>query len=92
VFQKWDFDFLKKFQPKTATAASIAARAAGFTEMMYLPFAPRSMAEVGTAVAFRENIVRATINIDLYLVFPRLRIFLLSSPEAKFNRLMVRRN
>jgi hypothetical protein len=26
------------------------------------------------------------------LVFPRLRIFLLSSPEAKFNRLMVRRN
>jgi hypothetical protein len=42
--------------------ASITALAAGVTEMMYLAFAPRSMADVGTIVELSENIVsRATI-------------------------------
>jgi hypothetical protein len=51
--------------------------------------APRSIAEVGTAVAFKEKIVKATIKIDLYLVFPRLCIFLLVRTAAVLNKLMV---
>ena len=46
------------FPPALATAASIAARAAGLTEIMYLPLAPRSMAEAGAAVELREKIKR----------------------------------
>jgi hypothetical protein len=54
--------FLSIFQPFFATVASIAAFAVGVTEMMYLAFAPRSMAEVGTIVELSEKIVSNTIN------------------------------
>jgi hypothetical protein len=37
--------------------ASITALADGVTEMMYLAFAPRSMADVGTIVELSEKIV-----------------------------------
>jgi hypothetical protein len=42
--------------------ASITALADGVTEMMYLAFAPRSMADVGTIVELSEKIVSNTIN------------------------------
>jgi hypothetical protein len=42
------------------TAASTAALAVGLTEMMYLAFAPRSRADVGTAVKLSEMIVSRT--------------------------------
>jgi hypothetical protein len=44
--------------------ASITALADGVTEMMYLAFAPRSMADVGTMVELSEKIVRTTTIIN----------------------------
>ena len=46
--------------PAFKTAASIAARAAGLTEIMYLPLAPRSIAEAGTVVIPIVKIIDAT--------------------------------
>jgi hypothetical protein len=56
------------------TAASIAALAVGVTEMMYLAFAPRSMADVGTIVELSEKIVSITINDARNLALDRLNI------------------
>jgi hypothetical protein len=54
------------------TVASIAALAAGVTEMMYLAFAPRSKADVGTMVELSEKIVSITINDARNLAFERV--------------------
>ena len=48
------------FPPALATAASIAMRAEGVTEMMYLPFAPKSIADAGTAVIPIDVMMSAT--------------------------------
>jgi hypothetical protein len=48
------------FHPALTTAASTAALAVGVTEMMYLAFAPKSRADVGTIVELSEKIVRTT--------------------------------
>ena len=50
------------FQPFLVMEDSIAALAAGLIVMMYVPFAPKSNALVGTVVAFNEKIVRAITN------------------------------
>jgi hypothetical protein len=57
-----------------ATVASIAALADGVTEMMYLAFAPRSMADVGTIVELSEKIVSNTINDARNLALEKLSI------------------
>jgi len=58
------------------TVASIAAFAAGETEMMYLAFAPRSIADVGTIVELSEKIVSSAIaaNRTLWVTFLRIDI------------------
>ena len=57
-----------------ATVASITAFADGVTEMMYLAFAPRSMAEVGTIVELSEKIVSNTMNDARNLALDNLSI------------------
>jgi hypothetical protein len=59
--------------------ASITALADGVTEMMYLAFAPRSMADVGTIVELSEKIVSITINDARNLA---LDILSISSPRV----------
>jgi hypothetical protein len=54
--------------------ASITALADGVTEMMYLAFAPRSMADVGTIVELSEKIVSNTINDARNLALEKLSI------------------
>jgi len=46
----------------------------GVTEMMYLAFAPRSMADVGTIVELSEKIVSNTINDARNLALEKLSI------------------
>jgi hypothetical protein len=52
----------------------MAALAEGVTEMMYLAFAPRSSAVVGTIVELSEKIVSRTINDARNLAFDTLNI------------------
>jgi hypothetical protein len=61
--------------------ASIAAFADGETEMMYLAFAPKSKAVVGTIVELSEKIVSTTTKI---VRIRRLVIFIAKLLMAKF--------
>jgi hypothetical protein len=68
--------------PALTTAASTAAFAAGFIEMMYFAFAPRSSALVGTIVEVSEKILNPITAKSRALA---LIVLFTSSPKIPFN-------
>ena len=67
------------------TAASTAALAVGVTEMMYLPFAPKSIAVAGTMVLPSEKIV-SEITIAKRNLVAALRRILTSWDSRNFSQ------